>query len=207
MRTVLAHAAAIVLLGPSGLSGGSPTAGVWPLQPEHEVVHGFDPPATTWGAGHRGVDLLGHPGEQVHAAAAGTVTFAGSLAGRGVVVVDHGATRTTYEPVTAAVHVGDQVRAGALLGTLQAGIGHCWPRTCLHWGLIRGTTYLDPLSLVGAPHPVRLLPLGSPVPLPPVVSRSGFSSGSASGPVGVPSRPVAQPPSAPWGAAARAPGW
>ena len=27
-----------------------------------EVVAGFDPPATTWGAGHRGVDLLGHVG-------------------------------------------------------------------------------------------------------------------------------------------------
>ena len=35
---------------------------------------------------------------------------------------------------------------------------HCWPRTCLHWGWIRGDTYLDPLILVGA-GPVRLMPL------------------------------------------------
>lgn len=133
-------------------------SGVWPLSPRPAVVHGFDPPSAPWGAGHRGVDLLGHPGQQVLAAEAGTIRYAGRLAGRGVVVVDHGSTRTTYEPVTARVHVGQQVRAGAVIGTLEAFPSHCWPRTCLHWGLIAGDTYLNPLSLVGAA-PVRLLPL------------------------------------------------
>ena len=33
--------------------------GVWPLQPEPEVVRPFDPPDSPYGAGHRGVDLLG----------------------------------------------------------------------------------------------------------------------------------------------------
>ena len=64
--------------------------GVWPLVPRPEVVAGFDPPETRWGAGHRGVDLLGHVGQPVHASLGGTVTFATPLAGRGVVVVDHG---------------------------------------------------------------------------------------------------------------------
>jgi len=136
-----------------------PSAGAaWPLQPQPEVVEGFAPPADPWGAGHRGVDLSGHPGQQVRAARAGTVTFAGMLAGRGVVVVDHGQTRTTYEPVDAAVQVGDRVRAGAVLGSLGLFGSHCFPRACLHWGLVRGKTYLDPLTLVGA-GPVRLLPL------------------------------------------------
>ena len=136
--------------------------GVWPLRPRPDVVDGFDPPATPWGSGHRGVDLGGHAGQEVHTALAGTVTFAGRLAGRGVVVVDHGGVRTTYEPVSADVQVGDQVAKGAVIGTLQRASSHCFPRACLHWGLIRGETYLNPLTLVGA-GPIRLLPLSGPV--------------------------------------------
>ena len=144
--------------------------GVWPLRPEPQVVRAFDPPDSTYGAGHRGVDLLGHVGQDVHAALAGSVTFAGTLAGRGVVVVDHGATRTTYEPVSASVARGTVVGAGDVLGRLQLGGSHCFPRACLHWGWLRGSSYLDPLRLVGG-GPVRLLPLWRerPVsrPLPP----------------------------------------
>ena len=132
--------------------------GVWPLQPEPEVVRGFDPPDSPYGAGHRGVDLVGSVGQPVLSAMPGTVTYAGSLAGRGVVVVDHGSTRTTYEPVAATVGVGARVGAGAPIGTLELAGSHCFPRACLHWGWIEGETYLDPLRLVGA-GPVRLLPL------------------------------------------------
>jgi len=136
------------------------SVGAWPLRPRPEVVARFEPPSTRWGAGHRGVDLAGHVGQEVRAAAAGRVSFAGMLAGRGVVVVDHGPTRTTYEPVDPSVPVGDLVRTGAPLGRLTLFGSHCFPRACLHWGLIEGAEhYLDPLSLVGA-GPVRLLPLG-----------------------------------------------
>ena len=164
------------LPGPAAAGDHSPApagSAVWPLLPAPEVVAGFDPPATRWGAGHRGVDLAGSPGQPVRAALAGTVTFAGGLAGRGVVVVDHGATRTTYEPVEASVDVGDLVAAGDRLGRLQPGGSHCAPRTCLHWGLLAGEAYLDPLTLVGA-GPVRLLPLGGfaagPVDVPGAVA-------------------------------------
>ncbi|RYU12351.1 murein hydrolase activator EnvC family protein [Nocardioides iriomotensis] len=135
-------------------------AAVWPLSPVPEVGERFDPPDTRWGAGHRGVDLRGTVGQPVRAALPGRITFAGSLAGRGVVVVDHGATRTTYEPVDPSVSVGDAVRAGDRIGTLQLGGSHCFPAACLHWGLRAGEAYLDPLTLVGA-GPVRLLPLGA----------------------------------------------
>ena len=94
----------------------------------------------------------------MRAALAGVVSFAGSIAGRGVVVVDHGDTRTTYEPVIPGVEVGDAVAAGARIGVLALPGSHCLPRACLHWGWLRGATYLDPLRLVGA-GPVRLLPL------------------------------------------------
>ena len=58
----------------------------------------------------------------------------------------------------AAVSAGDRVGRGAVIGTLQAFGSHCAPRSCLHWGWLRGETYLDPLRLVGA-GPIRLLPL------------------------------------------------
>ena len=136
-----------------------PARGVWPLDPQPTVVRAFDPPASAYGVGHRGVDLRGHVGQEVRAALAGEVVVAGRLAGRGVVVVSHGATRTTYEPVTATVHRGDQVGTGEVIGTLQWSGSHCLPWACLHWGLRRGDDYLDPLDLVGGgPQPVRLLP-------------------------------------------------
>jgi murein DD-endopeptidase MepM/ murein hydrolase activator NlpD len=133
-------------------------AAVWPLEPRPALARGFDPPVTKYSTGHRGVDLVGSSGQTVRAAAAGRVTFAGRLAGRGVVVVSHGSTRTTYEPVLAAARVGTLVAAGDELGTLETFGSHCAPASCLHWGLIEGDTYLDPLSLVGA-GPARLLPL------------------------------------------------
>lgn len=133
--------------------------GVWPLRPRPAVATGFDPPASPWGAGHRGVDLVGSPSQVVRAALPGTVSYAAGLAGRGVVVVSHGTTRTTYEPVQAEVSVGDPVGAGDRLGSLQAAPSHCLPRSCLHWGWIDSSSgdYLDPLRLVGV-GPVRLLP-------------------------------------------------
>jgi murein DD-endopeptidase MepM/ murein hydrolase activator NlpD len=151
---------------------------VWPLDPQPEVVSGFDPPASRWGAGHRGVDLLGTPGQPVRAARAGTVTFAGRLAGRGVVVVSHGATRTTYEPVAATVAVGERVDAGAQIGRLELLGSHCLPRACLHWGLLEGERYLDPLSLVGG-GPVRLLPWLGEAEGPPLGAIWGGAQASA----------------------------
>jgi len=144
--------------------------GQWPLRPVPEVVADFDPPTTTWGAGHRGVDLLGSSGQQVRSALPGTVTFVGTIAGRGVVTVDHAGTRTTYEPVSASRSLGQMVAAGDVIGTLALAGSHCFPRACLHWGWLRGETYLDPLRLVGAA-PVRLLPLaGLPaVPFIPAI--------------------------------------
>lgn len=138
----------------------APASGVWPLRPRPEVARYFDPPDVLWGAGHRGVDLVGSIGQPVRTALAGQVVFAGRIAGRGVVVVSHGATRTTYEPVTAIVPVGTPVATGQVIGTLEWFGSHCAPRACLHWGLKDGDRYLDPLTLVGGPKPVRLLPLG-----------------------------------------------
>ncbi|HMY08320.1 MAG: peptidoglycan DD-metalloendopeptidase family protein [Nocardioidaceae bacterium] len=137
----------------------SPGKGAWPLSPRPRVVRGFAPPSVRWKAGHRGVDLSGRAGRAVLNAKAGTVTFAGKIAGKGVVVVDIGSgLRVTYEPVAASVKVGQKVKTGQPLGSLLLGQSHCFPGACLHWGLIRGERYLNPLQLVGY-LPVRLLPL------------------------------------------------
>jgi murein DD-endopeptidase MepM/ murein hydrolase activator NlpD len=203
VRTFLAvlASAASLLLSPS-MSGHAAGAGaeatdpvgVWPLQPRPAVVRGFDPPSDPWGAGHRGVDLAGEVGETVRASLGGTVTFAGALAGRGVVVVDHGSTRTTYEPVTASVAVGDVMSAGAPLGVLAVIGSHCFPAACLHWGWIRNAddVYLDPLRLIGLGSPVRLLPLWRPTP----VARPVLPYAAWRPPAGdvVPRLPPGQPP-------------
>jgi hypothetical protein len=170
-RRVLAHGAA--LLGVLALVIGVQAAAAraeapewgWPLAGEPAVDRPFQPPTTAWGAGHRGVDLRGELGEPVLAAGAGRVTYAGRLAGRGVVTVTHAnGLRTTYEPVAASVGVGRWVDTGDVLGTLGTGHGSCRPGTvCLHWGLLRGKTYLDPLGLVVGGR-LQLLPINAKAP-------------------------------------------
>jgi murein DD-endopeptidase MepM/ murein hydrolase activator NlpD len=95
----------------------------WPLPGPPAVTRGFEPPPRPWLAGHRGVDLAGHPDEPVRAAGAGVVAFAGVVAGRGVVSVDHaGGLRTTYEPVTSTVEQGTTVALGQEIGTWSRAI-------------------------------------------------------------------------------------
>jgi murein DD-endopeptidase MepM/ murein hydrolase activator NlpD len=146
------------------VSADSGEAWDWPLSPTPDVVTGFHPPAAPYGPGHVGVDLLGWPGRPVTAVADGTIYFAGQVAGRPVVSVMHGAERSTYQPVVAAVGRGDVVAAGELIGTLSTVGGHCLPLACLHLGRRAGDVYLDPLALLGG-GPVRLLPRdGAPGP-------------------------------------------
>lgn len=167
-------AAVLVGAGPAATAqaAADPSPGVWPLPPRPPVVSGFDPPETRWGRGHRGVDLGSRAGQVVRSALPGRISFASPLAGRGVVVVDHGATRTTYEPVVADVRVGDRVAAGQPIGRLETRGSHCLPAACLHWGWRRGETYLDPLGLVGG-GPVRLVPIAGLGPGPPGTSGVG----------------------------------
>jgi murein DD-endopeptidase MepM/ murein hydrolase activator NlpD len=163
LRSLVLMSLLVLGLAPGPASAGPSPAeadpiGVWPLSPTPEVVHDFDPPDDPWGSGHRGVDLAGSVGQPVHSALAGTVAFVGSIAGKPVVTISHGETRTTYEPVASTLEVGASVAAGSRIGSLELPFSHCFPRACLHWGWLRGETYLDPLALVGDGR-VRLLPL------------------------------------------------
>jgi murein DD-endopeptidase MepM/ murein hydrolase activator NlpD len=142
-------------------TAGVPTPGLrWraPLAGPLVIGRGFEPPMTPYGPGHRGVDLVGAPGTDVHAAGPGTVSFAGMIAGRGVITISHGSLRTTYEPVTPVVTNGQPVAAGEIIGHLVPGHPGCPAEACLHWGLLDGSWYRNPLSLLLRGRP-RLLPV------------------------------------------------
>lgn len=153
---------------------------VWPVAGQGgtanarpEVRRGWEPPPSPWASGHRGVDLAAEQGRRVRSVGNGRVSFAGEVAGRGVLSIELSGTgdppvRTTYEPVRPSVRKGDKVRVGQVVGTVADGPFHCHDG-CLHWGARREERYLDPLSLLppgllrGGPS--RLLPFyGTPVP-------------------------------------------
>ncbi|MDI3406069.1 murein hydrolase activator EnvC family protein [Streptomyces cavernicola] len=136
------------------------------------ILRGWHPPTTPYGPGHRGIDLAAPPGTHIHAPAPGRISYTGRIAHRGVLTIDHHTTgdpplRTTYEPVHALVDKGDEVATGDVIGTVEPqekakAKAHC-TQPCLHWGLRRGTTYLNPLTLLPTSlvdrGPSRLLPV------------------------------------------------
>lgn len=137
----------------------------WPLSPAPRVVRPFERPRSAWGTGHRGVDLEAAAAQEVRAAAGGRVTHVGVISGRSTITVTHrSGVRTTYEPVVPGVALGQVVPAGAVLGAVAAAGSHCERQpsrgqaTCLHFGALRGRTYLDPLALLRG-GPVVLLPM------------------------------------------------
>jgi murein DD-endopeptidase MepM/ murein hydrolase activator NlpD len=133
---------------------------VWPLSPRPSVVERFSAPRSTYGAGHRGVDLAAEVGASVRSVAAGIVSHVGVINGRGTISVLHASgIRSTYEPVAADVAVGEVIEAEHPIGTIESVEGHCAPATCLHLGAIRDRTYLDPLSLLTVPRIILLPPL------------------------------------------------
>ncbi|MGF1667385.1 MAG: murein hydrolase activator EnvC family protein [Acidimicrobiia bacterium] len=96
-------------------------------------------------AGHWGVDFAAEPGSEVGAVADGTVTFAGSVAGRLSVSVDHGRGLMTTVSYLSAVSVrkGELVRAGQKLG--ESGRAH--GTGSVHLSLRIDGEYTDPMVL------------------------------------------------------------
>lgn len=129
---------------------------VWPTG-AREVVRGWEQPSDEYAAGHRGIDVAAPVGTTAVAVADGTVTFAGPVAGRGVVTIDHGGGLvSTLDSVDPAVTAGATVGQGDPVGTVA--VGHC-PVTapCLHLGARVDGRYVDPLAyLPSADWPVLL---------------------------------------------------
>ena len=181
---LLAALLAAVVCLPSATAVADTGDWTWPLG-DHEVGRRFDPPADAYGPGHRGVDLPGGVGDEVRAVAAGRVAFVGDVAGVPVVSIDHGAERSTYQPVRARVRRGDAVARGQVVGTLLGTHSHC-PGACLHLGRRAGDDYLDPLDLLGGGR-FRLISPDGPPPTPPVGSGGDLT------------RPVGGPITSPYG--------
>lgn len=105
----------------------------------------FRAPACQWCPGNRGLEYAVAAGEVVRAAAAGTVTFSGNVAGSFYLVIQHAdGLRATYGRLAGSrLAAGDTVPAGAVVGVSAGG---------LYFGLRRGDQdgqYVDPAPLLG----------------------------------------------------------
>ncbi|MEO7122386.1 MAG: M23 family metallopeptidase [Lacisediminihabitans sp.] len=154
----------VVAVSPASASANEqPAAGVaphwtWPVTAPRVIERAFSAPETAYGAGHRGIDLAAPVGETVLSPANGTVHFAGSVAGRPVLSIEHaGALLSSFEPVTSTLHAGDVVHRGDPVGTIAATSGHC-AASCLHFGVRLHGQYLSPLNFLGGIPPPVLLP-------------------------------------------------
>ncbi|MFS2076755.1 M23 family metallopeptidase [Curtobacterium sp. CT11-133] len=129
---------------------------VWPTG-SRVVGRPWEAPADDYAAGHRGIDVGAPLGTVVVAVNDGTVTFAGQVAGRGVVTIDHGGgLRSTVDSVAPGVATGDTVAQGDAVGTVS--VGHCPAADpCLHVGARLDDRYVDPTPyLPAAAWPVLL---------------------------------------------------
>jgi Peptidase family M23 len=104
------------------------------------------------GSPHSGVDFPAPAGTPVHAAQRGRVVLADALFFSGnTVLLDHGLGVYTFYGhfESIAVHDGDLVESGALLGRVGATGRVTGPH--LHWGLIVNQARVNPLQIVPLP--------------------------------------------------------
>jgi murein DD-endopeptidase MepM/ murein hydrolase activator NlpD len=137
---------------------------IWPVT--GPVIRGYDPPEDPYGSGHRGIDIAASVGTPVRAADAGTVTFAGEVAGQLFVTVNHGGgLASTYSWLSEVrVRKNDAVARGQVIAL--SGAGHPGSATPhLHFGVKLDGVYVDPMDYLGPLSVVgwiRLAPLVTP---------------------------------------------
>jgi len=123
----------------------SPGAGPTYRPPvDRPVSRPFDLSRGPYGAGNRGLDYAVRAGDPIRAIGSGTVVFAGSVAGSRYVTVLHpDGLRSSYSYLSRIdVRRGQAVAGGATVGTSS---------DRFQLGIRRGSTYLDPASLLGRP--------------------------------------------------------
>ena len=122
------------------------------------LVRAYVAPAHEYGPGHRGIDLEPLGGAEVRAPAAGVVAFAGSVAGRGILTIDHGdGLVTTLEPVQTAAGAGRAVSRRTRSSRRSRSGGHAAAGT-LHFGVRLHGDYINPMLLLGEVPRAVLLP-------------------------------------------------
>lgn len=113
------------------------------------ILRHFEPPPTPYAAGHRGIDMRAAVGTTVVAANDGVVAFAGPVAGRLFVSIDHAdGIRTTYSFLSAVlVKRGQTVKRRDPVALSGTGDGSS-PEPHLHFGARIGESYIDPEPLL-----------------------------------------------------------
>jgi murein DD-endopeptidase MepM/ murein hydrolase activator NlpD len=145
----------IAILVPSPAADAAPC---WRPAVAGHVTDPFRAPSCPYCPGNRGIEYSVLGGTHVRAVAAGTVTWAGSVAGtRYVVVRLANGWRVTYGQLTnALLSTGDNVVPGVRVGTASGSF---------YFGLRIGANYRDPAPflgrLVGRP---RLVPVDGTAP-------------------------------------------
>ncbi len=154
--------AAIVVLASLGSGGAAHGAECWHPPVDGVVTDPFRAPACPYCAGQRGIEYRVAANASVRAVAAGTVSWAGTVAGTRYVVVRHAnGWRATYGMLTSSsLQAGDTVVRRARIGSAHGSF---------YFGLRVGEEYRDPAPylgrLVGRP---RLVPIDArPARLPP----------------------------------------
>ncbi len=113
----------------------------WTAPVDAPITDSFRPPDHRYGPGNRGIEYGTEPGQDVLAVADGVVEFAGPVAGRPVIVIDHGAgLRSSY------VHLLEgSVGRGLVVGRGQRIAA---ADTAFHLGARRERRYVDPADLI-----------------------------------------------------------
>jgi murein DD-endopeptidase MepM/ murein hydrolase activator NlpD len=158
--------------------GGAPVALRYRPPVEAPISDRFRLPQGHYGPGNRGLEYRTAPGQPVRSIGRGVVAFAGQVAGRLVVSVDHpdGLRSSLVGLAAIRVRVGDHVAAGQAVG-LAARV--------LHLGVRRDGRYLDPSTLFTERGPARLVPriarVGDPVRVRSGSRRATGFGGAATG--------------------------
>jgi hypothetical protein len=153
-RTRMLGAVLVALVGVLGALGGSGVQALacWRPPVEGVIADRFREPPCRWCPGNRGLEYQVAGDVDVRAAASGTVTFAGDVAGVSYVVIElpTGWRHTYGRLATSRVQVDDRVLAGTIVGQASEEF---------FFGLRVGDDYRDPEPFLGTwSAPARLVP-------------------------------------------------
>ena len=154
MRAVAGGVAALVIFGTvlitpipgdtrASAQGGQAMAVYYSAPMLTEVVDPFRPPAHVGASGNRGLEYGDSDNQIVAAAASGYVSFAGPVAGRNVITIQHAdGVRTTYTGLLEVwVVAGQSVNQHSAVAVASTGF---------HFGARIRDHYLDPQILIDA---------------------------------------------------------
>ena len=162
----LLSAALLVVVSGAAAPARAATPGTLAPPVDAVIARHFDPPASAFGPGHRGIDYAVAAGTRVRAAGDGIVSWAGSVAGNLSVTIDHGSGLESTYSILASLDVvqGEVVDEGRFVGTV--GRDHEGASGGLHLGVKLHDEYVDPLHYLG---PVSL---GDAIHLAPLVEET-----------------------------------